>query len=92
VELPANAPGRLWYRYAVLLSSGASADVCERMAARGVRAEQPVWDLRGADCWADGLEDSASAFERVVSLPLYPDLSGREQDYVAETHREVLGA
>ncbi len=92
VELPTNAPGRLWYRYAVLLSTGSSADVCERMAARGVRAEQPVWDLRGADCWADGLEDAASAFERVVSLPLYPDLSEREQDYVAETLREVLAA
>jgi perosamine synthetase len=92
VELPTNPPGRLWYRYAVLLSSGSSAELCERMAARGVRAEQPVWDLRGAASWADGLEDSATAFERVVSLPLYPDLSGREQEYVAESFREVLGA
>jgi perosamine synthetase len=92
VELPVDAPGRIWYRYAALLTSGSGVEASERMAAHGVRAEQPVWDLRGGDCWAEGLEDSAKAFEQIVSLPLYPDLSEREQDYVAETFRGVLGA
>ncbi|OAI38761.1 hypothetical protein AYO39_00860 [Actinobacteria bacterium SCGC AG-212-D09] len=92
VELPADATGRIWYRYAVLLTSGSSVDVCDRMAARGVRVEQPVWDLRSADCWGEGLSASAQAFERIVSLPLYPDLSEREQEYVAESFRRVLGA
>jgi perosamine synthetase len=92
VELPADVPGRIWYRYAARLVAASSSEVSDEMAARGVRAEQPVWDLRAADQWSEGLEDAAAAFERVLSLPLYPDLSEREQEYVASNLREVLGA
>ncbi|MGH2885577.1 MAG: DegT/DnrJ/EryC1/StrS family aminotransferase, partial [Solirubrobacteraceae bacterium] len=92
VELPADVPGRIWYRYAVLLATASSREVSEEMAARGVRAEQPVWDLRAAAQWSEGLEDTAAAFERALSLPLYPDLSEREQEYVASNFREVLDA
>ena len=62
----------------------------ERMAALGVRVEQPVWDLRAAEYWSDGLAGTADAYERVVSLPLYPDLSEHEQEYVAERFLEVI--
>jgi dTDP-4-amino-4,6-dideoxygalactose transaminase len=60
------------------------------MAERGVRVEQPVRDLRAASYWNDGLEGTADAYERVVSLPLYHDLSVHEQDYVAERLGEVV--
>jgi dTDP-4-amino-4,6-dideoxygalactose transaminase len=56
-----------------------------------VRVEQPVWDLRAAEYWSDGLSGTADAYERVVSLPLYPDLSEHEQGYVAERFCEVVG-
>jgi len=89
--LPPDAPGRIWYRYAIRLTAGSALDVCERMAARGVRVEAPVWDLRGAEQWSPGLAVTAAAFDRVVSLPLYPDLSEDEQALVAGGLREVLG-
>lgn len=92
VELPTDVPGRIWYRYAARLTAASSVEVSDQMAARGVRAEQPVWDLRTADYWSDGLEDAGEAFDRIVSLPLYPDLSEREQEYVASSFREVLSA
>jgi perosamine synthetase len=92
VQLPPDAPGRIWYRYAVRLTGASSVAVGEQMAQLGVRVEQPVWDLRAAEYWSDGLSGTADAYERVVSLPLYPDLSSHEQEYVAERFREVAGA
>jgi perosamine synthetase len=92
VVLPDESPGRIWYRYAVRLVDGRAPELCERMAARGVRAEQPVWDLRGADQWSDGLDGTVEAFDRVVSLPLYPDLDPREQELVCDVFADaVLG-
>ena len=93
VVLPPDGPGRIWYRYAVRLTRASSTDVVQRMAATGVRVEQPVWDLRAAtEQWTAGLDRTAQAFDRVVSLPLYPDLTADEQAYVAERFAEVVGA
>jgi dTDP-4-amino-4,6-dideoxygalactose transaminase/RimJ/RimL family protein N-acetyltransferase len=84
VELPARAPGRIWYRYAVRLERGNAVELAERIAPTGVRVEAPVWDLRAAPQWGPGLDHTADAFERVLSLPLYPDLSPGEQELVVE--------
>ncbi len=90
VVLPRSGAGRLWYRYAVRLTSGSAEDVCSRLAELGVRAEQPVWDLRAAPQWRPGLHATAEAFDSVVSLPLYPDLASDEQERVCAALEEVL--
>jgi dTDP-4-amino-4,6-dideoxygalactose transaminase len=60
------------------------------MIAHGVKAEQPVWDLRGTDLWKDEFVISSHAFERVLSLPLYPDLTDFEQKMVCTALRRCL--
>jgi len=65
-------------------------DIVDRIAKRGVKAEQPVWDLRGTAYWTAGLEATAFAFDRVISLPLYPDLSELEQRLACEALRVTL--
>lgn len=81
--LPPETPGRLWYRYAVRLARHLAADLAAKMAEFGVRAEQPVWDLRGSTAWSETLTGTALAFDRVLSLPLYPDLTEFEQCLVS---------
>lgn len=90
VVLPRAADGRIWYRYAVRLLDADAETVCARMAVQGVRAEQPVWDLRGSPQWRADLTVTSEAFDRVVSLPLYPGLRPDEQDRVAATLFEAL--
>jgi dTDP-4-amino-4,6-dideoxygalactose transaminase/RimJ/RimL family protein N-acetyltransferase len=90
VVLPEDRPGRIWYRYAVRLTVDGAHAFCERMAARGVRAEQPVWDLRACKQWREGLDQTVEAFERVVSLPLYPDLGRREQELVCDVFADAV--
>jgi dTDP-4-amino-4,6-dideoxygalactose transaminase len=55
-----------------------------------VRAEQPVWDLRACEQWTDDLEGTGEAFDRVVSLPLYPDLTTREQELVCDAFADAV--
>jgi perosamine synthetase len=90
VTLPENRTGRIWYRYAVRLHNGLAGDVGARMATCGVRAEQPVWDLRACEQWTDDLEGTGEAFDRVVSLPLYPDLTTREQELVCDAFADAV--
>ncbi len=90
VVLPRRHPDRLWYRYAVRLTSDSAERVCRALADRGVRAEQPVWDLRAAAQWRDDLATTAEAFDAVVSLPIYPDLTPDEQDRVCSAFEAVV--
>lgn len=90
VALPSETPGRIWYRYAVHLLDHDAQAVCRWMAAHGVRAEQPVWDLRTSRFWSPELTATADAFDRLVSLPLYPDLTADQQDRVVEALTQCL--
>jgi perosamine synthetase len=90
IVLPSRKSGRIWYRYAVRLRRRSAPAVVRQLAALGVRGEQPVWDLRAAPHWTPGLDRTASAFESVVSLPLYPDLSPRELEFVVHALLKVL--
>lgn len=85
VVLPAHMPGRIWYRYALALTSPIARQVCDLAHRRGVRIEQPVNDLRGCTYWTDDLPNASAAFDHVVSLPLYPDLAESEQRLVVDT-------
>ncbi len=88
--LPLDSAGRIWYRYVLRLVDRDAVAVCAAMAERGVSVEQPVWDLRGSGAWARDLPVTAQAFDRVVSLPLYPDLREEEQEHVVSSLEAVL--
>lgn len=90
VSLPDATQGRAWYRLTPKLRGRTAAQVASQMHERGVDAEQPVWDLRGCRYWTDGLPVASEAFDRVISLPLYPGLTMEEQDRVVEALEEVL--
>lgn len=89
-RLPAQAPHRIWYRYVVRLLKHRAPDLVDRLAKLGVKVEQPVWDLRETAYWTTGLETTARAFDRILSLPLYPDLSDWEQTLVCAALRTTL--
>lgn len=90
IELPVTTPGRIWYRYAVRLTSHMAPVIAMRMAACGVKAEQPVWDLRRTCVWNDTCVASSLAFDRVLSLPIYPDLTEFEQEMVCAALNKSL--
>jgi dTDP-4-amino-4,6-dideoxygalactose transaminase len=90
IVLPIDTPGRIWYRYTVRLLHHDAKSVSHWMSAHKVRVEQPVWDLRGSRFWAVDLRASSEAFDRLVSLPLYPDLGEAEQEIVCETFTQCL--
>lgn len=90
VRLPALSPNRVWYRYAVRLLKHRASKVLDTLTKLGVRVEHPVWDLRGTAYWATGLDTAALAFDRIVSLPLYPDLSEWEQALVCAALRAAV--
>lgn len=90
IVLPPRVPGRVWYRYAIRLVRHEARAVCRWMKERGVWVEQPVWDLRKYWFWEKGLPVADQAYERVVSLPLYPDLSELEQDMVCSMLQHCL--
>lgn len=83
--LPPSIEGRIWYRFEVRLRNHDAAGISREMWSRGVHAEQPVWDLRGTRVWSDEFVVSSLAFDRVLSLPLYPGLSELEQRLVCST-------
>lgn len=80
--LPSDEPGRVWYRYVVRLTHHKAPDLAVRLCSHGIRGEQPVWDLRTCSYWREGLDGATAAFDRLLSLPLYPDLSDMEQGLV----------
>ncbi len=91
MSVPYALDGRVWYRYTPKLAQGlTAARTVERMKALGVRAEQPVWDLRGCKYWRDDLPVASEAFDRLISLPLYPGLTEADQRLVIEVFKEAI--
>lgn len=90
LELPAATDGRIWYRYAPRLGSPRAKAVSAAMAAAGISAEQPVWDLRETAVWRGDCPGTAEAFDHVLSLPLYPGLSAFDQQRVCAALHEIL--
>ena len=89
--LPLLDEDRIWYRYAVRLTGRMAADVSRELFAAGIHVDQPVWDLRGVVAWSQEFRASDIAFDRVLSLPLYPDLTAQEQERVSDAIHGALG-
>ena len=94
LHLPPEKPGRIWYRYAVEVVEGAGKAWIDALRGRGIGTEFPVSDWRQP---ADGMRVQPApaadrAYERVVSLPLYPSLSEQEQTMVIDAVHEASKA
>ncbi len=81
---------RIWYRYVIRLKKHNAAEVSEKMKAKGIMAEQPVWDYRHTINWTSNLSNTDIAFDACLSLPLYPDITEKEQNRVINTLEEIL--
>ena len=88
VILPKAAPDRVWYRYTIETKIDAEALVAA-LAKCGVTAASPVWDWRSAQEQKCPVADGA--YRRIVSLPLYPSLTGDEQRVVIEAVIAAVG-
>jgi perosamine synthetase len=84
-RLPINAPGRIWYRYAIGVRE--ADPVIAAMARRGVTAPRPVENW--CPDWPQALPASEAAFRTLVSLPIFPTLTPVEQERVAAAFGET---
>lgn len=102
LELPSEPSDRRssWHLYAVRLGTGRTGltrdALIERLRQRGVGTSvhwRPLhMQAYYRDCWgyrADSFPVAAREFSRLVSLPLFPDMTDAEQDYVV---RELCSA
>jgi dTDP-4-amino-4,6-dideoxygalactose transaminase len=81
--LPALTSPRVWYRFAVEMLTTSAETVIADLLRFGIHAASPVTDWRPAGSPAAPVADRA--YQRLVSLPLYPTLTRLEQDSVTET-------
>lgn len=87
-RVPPPSASRVWYRYVVEVTAVPAATVVERLHRRGIRAERPVTDWRPPGAPTAPLADCA--YQRLVSLPLYPALEPHEQAAVCAAFTAVL--
>ena len=82
------------YRFAVVTDGSRTFDeVADAFAAGGVIVRRPVKQLchRTLGMSREAYPAAEELFDRVVSVPLYPDLSQAEQDRVIAVAGSVLG-
>ena len=86
-RLPNDLQPRIWYRYAVEMLGVPAKAVVEQLEQYGVQAAQPVTDWRPQNSPSSPLADTA--YDHIVSLPLYPTLTTEEQDKVVQALLQV---
>jgi dTDP-4-amino-4,6-dideoxygalactose transaminase len=79
-RLPPKGTQRIWYRFAVEMLHLPAEIVVNDLRPFGIHAAIPVTDWRTKDSPAAPAADRA--YRSLVSLPLYPTLTEREQDAV----------
>jgi dTDP-4-amino-4,6-dideoxygalactose transaminase len=85
-------PGRkpFVYRYVVNLGGYLAADISKAMKAKGIHAEQPIFDPRPFIKWPSDLPNTDKAFDNVLSLPFYESITQEEQEEVVKILEECL--
>ena len=88
VKLPMDKDTRVWYRYSVQVESHKLLQIIDSMRGEGVSVWRPVeWWLEDS---RTGHEIARSASETILSLPLYPTLTDKEQNYVCDTFKNAM--
>jgi perosamine synthetase len=83
LRLPGDRPDRLHvYQRYVVAGARPAADVLARLEALGVQARRPVYRPLHRYLGLTGFPGAEEAWERAVSLPLYPSLTDEEADRV----------
>ncbi len=81
IRLPEERGERVWYRYALALAPQHMAEARSRLGEAGIMACRPIEPWLDAALLAE-YPVAQRAFDTLLSLPLYPTLSGAEQDHV----------
>jgi len=81
-HLPTNRKPRVWYRFVVEMLATPAETVVAQLQREGVQAAIPVHDWRSPGRPKTPVADRA--YRNLVSLPLYPSLTGDEQDFVID--------
>ncbi len=80
VELPPRVPGRVHYRYVLGVPGGRLDRLIARLERAGVAARRPVWRPLHWDVPCRGpFPHAECAWKTLLSVPLYPGLSRRDQ-------------
>ena len=87
-RLPDPEQNRIWYRYVIEMLSIPASSVIKELKYKGIHAESPITDWRLADYPACPTADWA--FDRLVSLPIYPKLQFYEQEVVCKALTEII--
>ncbi|MFN3476004.1 MAG: DegT/DnrJ/EryC1/StrS family aminotransferase [Candidatus Methylomirabilales bacterium] len=90
LEQPLFVPGRIFYRY-VVKGPGRADPFLARLQALGVEARRPVFRPLHRYLGQEGFPGTEEAWERAISLPLYPSLSDEEAERVIQATWEVFG-
>ena len=87
-KLPMAKDTRVWYRYTVQVESNRLLQIIDTMRGEGVSVCRPVeWWLEDS---RTGHEIARNAWETTLSLPLYPTLTDKEQNYVCDTFENAM--
>lgn len=88
INLPSHSANRVWYRYPIYLKRGNAQQLISLLREQGVMADIPICDWRSPeDRYCD---ITNKAFQGIVSLPIYPSLSAKEQKHVVKTFLRVF--
>lgn len=88
-NLPENHSERVWYRFAVEMTCCLATELVEDLWAIGVVAEKPIYNWLSPEQMQE-CPDAHRAFNRVVSLPLYPTLTEDEQGRVCHAFEAAV--
>ncbi|MEX0955331.1 MAG: DegT/DnrJ/EryC1/StrS family aminotransferase [Rhizobiaceae bacterium] len=87
ISLPVDDDNRIWYRYAIQLRQHDVETVISRLRDQSIGAEQPVWPWEPTN---GNLRHADQAYRTLLSIPLYPTLTGEERGSVVAAVRQVL--
>ncbi len=88
--LPKIANERIWYRYVIDVRGGRLPEIMAAMSKQGVHAAVPVEPWFDVNAAAKACPNAAHAYGHLLSLPLYPTLTLKEQRRVAKAFMESI--
>jgi perosamine synthetase len=78
----------VFYRYILLVDD--LEQIQKKMKRKGIMCERPVFKPLHRNLSLSSYPNSEIAYERALSVPIYPSLSEKEVEYIIQTFDEVL--